>query len=247
MPAARSKAGQVRAGPVPRQMLDTMRRVATPEGIEITLSVAGPIPRALAWGIDLGLRIAVIYALALGVAQLGKVGLGVILIVWFLLEWLAPALFETYWGGATPGKRMLGLVVLHNDGTPVRWNAAITRNLLRAVDFLPVFYGFGLASMLLNRDFKRLGDIAAGTVVIHRERVMSGVKIPTAAPVAPPTVLTLAEQRVVLDFAERSAALTTERGGELAELVPQLVGGLQGPAARERLLGIANFLSGQEP
>ena len=57
-----------------------------------------------------------------------------------------PVAFEVWVAGATPGKRSLGLIVLHDDGTPVACAASFTRNLLRAVDFMPVLYGFGLVS-----------------------------------------------------------------------------------------------------
>ena len=75
---------------------------------------------------------------------LGKFGWGLFLILWFALEWLYPTVFEVYFGGATPGKKSLGLIVLHDDGTPVQLAASFTRNLLRAVDFFPALYGMGL-------------------------------------------------------------------------------------------------------
>src|ERR1700741_1478057 len=148
-------------------MLDTARRVATPEGIELTLRLAGPVPRALAWAVDLAIRAALLFAVSMLAAALGKAGMGVILLTAFFVEWLLPAWFEAAWNGQTPGKRAMGIAVLNDDGTPLRWPGALTRNLLRAVDFLPLFYGVGLVAMLMNRDFKRLGDLAAGTVVVY--------------------------------------------------------------------------------
>jgi uncharacterized RDD family membrane protein YckC len=227
-------------------LLDTTRRVATPEGIELTLRLAGPVPRALAWTVDLLLRIALVLAAYILASQLGHGGLGVVLIAAFFVEWLLPAWLEAAWG-RTPGKRMLGLMVLNDDGTPLRWPGALTRNLLRAVDFLPLFYGVGLAAMLLNRDFKRLGDLAAGTVVVYQgEKAAQAREIPHAAPVVPPVSLSLDEQRAVLELAERSSALTPERLQELAALPQPLVGRLQGEAAAARLLGIANYLAGRQ-
>src|SRR5262249_11922386 len=146
-------------------MLDTTRRVATPEGIELTLRLAGPVPRAIAWAIDLAIRIGLLFVVMMAASPLGRAGVGVLLIAAFFVEWLLRAGFETTRNGQPPGKRVMGLAVLNDDGTPVRWPGALTRNLLRAVDFLPILYGIGLVAMLLNRDFKRLGDLAAGTVV----------------------------------------------------------------------------------
>jgi hypothetical protein len=177
---------------------------------------------------------------------LGGFGVAVFLLSWFFLEWLFPAWCEVNWGGATPGKKAFGLVVLHDDGTPVRWPAALARNLLRAIDFLPVFYGFGLVAMLLGSDFKRLGDLAAGTIVVYREGQAGGFQIPQAAPLAPPVALTLAEQRAILDFAERAPGLTAERAEELAMIPHALTGSLDGPAASARLVRIANYLVGRK-
>jgi uncharacterized RDD family membrane protein YckC len=231
----------------PGVVLDTTRRVATPEGIELTLRLAGPVPRACAWAIDLLLRAAVVLVVALLAQSIGPAGQGVYLIALFAVEWLMPAAFEAKWGGQTPGKRFLGLAVLNDDGTPLRWPGALTRNLLRAVDFLPFLYAFGLVTMLLNRDFKRLGDLAAGTVVVYLSTTADAARtIPEAAPVPPPVSLDLDEQRAVLDLAERAAGLTRERVEELAALPTPLVGTLQGERAAARLLGMANYLAGRQ-
>ena len=227
-------------------MLDTTRRVATPEGIELTLRLAGPVPRALAWSIDLVIRLGIVALVMMLAAQLGRAGWGVVLIAAFFVEWLLPAWLEAAWRGQTPGKRIMRLAVLNDDGTPVRWPAALTRNLLRAVDFLPFVYGVGLVSMLANRDFKRLGDLAAGTVVVYQaEKAEANKNIPAAPAIAPPVALTLEEQRAVLDLAERSVTLTQERVEELAELPVPLVGRLHGSTAALRLLGIANHIAGR--
>jgi len=226
-------------------MLDTSRDVPTPEGIELSLRLAGPIARAGAWLIDLIVRVAVIAVLGMAMGVLGKFGAGLMLITWFALEWLYPTAFEVWFAGATPGKRSLGLVVLHDDGTPIRLPASLTRNLLRAVDFMPVLYGFGLVSMLISRDFKRLGDIAAGTVVVYREPAAQHAAVPHAPPVPPPLALPLAEQRTILDLATRSGSLTAERAEELAALVPHLTAGRRDAAALQRLIAIANYLIGR--
>jgi uncharacterized RDD family membrane protein YckC len=228
-------------------LLDTTRRVATPEGIELTLRLAGPVPRALAWSVDLALRAAIVLVVMTLASQLGRAGWGVVLLAAFFVEWLLPALFEAQMRGQTPGKRLFGIAVLNDDGTPVRWPGALTRNLLRAVDFLPLMYGFGLVTMLLNRDFKRLGDLAAGTVVVYQSAAVdSSRKIPEAPPVAPPVDLDLDEQRAVLELAERSAGLTRERVEELSTLPKPLVGGLDGARAAARLIGMANYLAGRQ-
>jgi uncharacterized RDD family membrane protein YckC len=228
-------------------MLDTTRRVATPEGIELTLRLAGPVPRACAWAIDLLIRVLIVLAVSAIASLLGRAGWGLVLLTAFFVEWLLPAWLEVKWGGQTPGKRLLGIAVLNDDGTPLRWPGAMTRNLLRAVDFLPFLYGIGLAAMLLNRDFKRLGDLAAGTVVVYQaEKADPARQIPLASAIPPPVALSLEEQRAVLELAERSASLTRERFEELAELPTPLVGNIGGERAAARLVGMANYLSGRQ-
>jgi hypothetical protein len=171
----------------------------------------------------------------------------VILLAAFFVEWLLPAWFEAAWNGQTPGKRAMGIAVLNDDGTPLRWPGALTRNLLRAVDFLPLLYGVGLVAMLCNRDFKRLGDLAAGTVVVYvAEKNAPAREIPQARPIPLPFSLTLDEQRALLDLAERSPTLTQERLEELAELPRPLVGDLDGSRAAARLLGMASHIAGRQ-
>ena len=226
-------------------MLDTARRIETPEGIELTLRLAGPVPRALAWSLDLLVRVAILIGVATLAGLLGTFGWSLVFLTAFALEWLYPVVWEVKRDGATPGKRALGLRVLRDDGTPVDWAAALTRNLLRAIDFLPFVYGFGLAAMLASRDFKRLGDLAANTLVVYRADEARGYPIPDATPLASAMVLTAAEQRSVLEFAERLPSLTPERAVELAELTGPLVEGVKGPPARERLVAIASHLLGR--
>jgi len=200
----------------------------------------------MAWAIDLAIRIVMVFAVTLGALPFGKAGWGVVLLTAFFVEWLLPAWFEAAWRGQTPGKRAMGLAVLNDDGTPVRWPGALTRNLLRAVDFLPFLYGVGLIAMLMNRDFKRLGDLAAGTVVVYQaDKVATTRSIPPAPPQPPPLSLSPEEQRAVLELAERSSSFTRERFAELAELPAPLVGRAVRGAAAPRILGIANYLAGK--
>lgn len=220
--------------------IDTLRRFETPEGVEIALRLAGPVPRALAFAIDLAIR-AGLYLLLLPLAGLAGVGVGLLLLALFLLEWLYPVLFELR-SGATPGKRAMGLLVVHADGTPVGPSASLLRNLLRAADFLPVLYGLGLAAMLADRDFRRLGDLAAGTLVIHRDAPPLPAALPVHPPLPPPAPLDLATQQAVLAFAERSRTLSPARQAELAALA----GLSAAPDAADpvaALLGIANWIS----
>ncbi len=86
------------------------------------------------------------------------------------LEWGYFIFFELTTGGRSPGKALLGLRVLRDGGEPVDLRASLMRNLLRAVDALPVNYVVGLVAMVLSPEGKRLGDLAAGTVVARLDR-----------------------------------------------------------------------------
>lgn len=226
-------------------MLDTIRSVTTPELIEIQLHPAGILSRALAWLVDIAIRLAVLILLSLPLRGMDEFGLGILLLAFFLLEWFYPVLFEVLASGASPGKRLLGLVVISANGTPVGWGPALTRNLLRAADFLPFFYTFGILSILLDKEFRRLGDIVAGTLVVHREAQRKLPTIVTAEALAPQTPLSRASQRALVAFAERAMSLTPARQEELAELVPHLAHAPSGPQGAARLVGLANHLIGR--
>ena len=93
-------------------------------------------------------------------------GPALILLV-FAGEWFDPVLFEVLADGQTVGKRAVGIRVVHEDGTRIGWSASLLRNLLLAADWIPGTGALGLASMLASARFRRLGDRAAGTLVIH--------------------------------------------------------------------------------
>lgn len=225
-------------------MIDTLRTVQTPEGIDLHLPVAGLVPRSLAWLIDAIIRLLIYSGLATVLVFFGDTGVGLYLLAAFVIEWFYPVLFEVLRDGQTPGKRSYGIKVLHDDGTPVGWSASLIRNLLRVVDFLPIMYGFGLATIMLNRDFKRLGDLAAGTIVVYREAPIPVPKLSVSHPKRPPFALTQEEQQAIIAFAERSPGLTTERAEELAQLTGPLV--TNKPRPIETLYSYAKWLSGDQ-
>lgn len=224
-------------------MLDTARTFETPESVDLQLRVAGPAVRACAWAIDFLIRLVVLFVIFFVVTiTLRELGVGLFLVLFFLAEWFYPIFFEVFYNGATPGKRSMGIRVVADNGTPVNWNSSVIRNLIRYVDFLPTFNGFGLVCMLLNRDFKRLGDLAAGTLVIYSEREHKREQLPQAEPAPPPVSLSVDEQRAILDFAERSAYLSEQRQEELASYVPELT--KQSAKPVQTLFQYANWLHG---
>ena len=88
----------------------------------------------------------------------------------FCIIWGYFSLFEAFWKGQTPGKRVMRLRVIKDSGRQITFFEALARNLLRAIDYLPSLYLVGVITMLCNKSNKRLGDYAAGTIVVHEVR-----------------------------------------------------------------------------
>jgi uncharacterized RDD family membrane protein YckC len=223
--------------------LDTRYQVETPEGIDLPLRPAGLMVRALAFAIDLALRGLILGLLFIVLAMLGKLGAGLGSLLIFGVSWWYMVLFEVLNQGRSPGKQWMGLRVVQDDGTPIGWSASLLRNLLRVVDLLPFGYFLGAISCLQHPGFKRLGDVAAGTLVIYREQPLTRPQLPPAQPRRPAFTLSLSEQRAILGFAERQAELSPARVNELASILAQP---LQVPASQAvaELNGIARGLLG---
>jgi uncharacterized RDD family membrane protein YckC len=176
-------------------------------------------------------------------AFLGKLGAGLGSILLFAVSWWYMVLFEVLNQGCSPGKQWMGLRVVQDDGTPIGWSASLLRNLLRFVDLLPFGYFLGVISCLQHPSFKRLGDLAAGTLVIYREQPLTRPQVPEAEPRRPAFAMTLAEQRAILGFAERQGELSEARVTELATLLAQPLK-VPAPRAVAELNGIARGLLG---
>jgi uncharacterized RDD family membrane protein YckC len=222
--------------------LDTIVRYQTPEGVELSLLPAGPFVRGMAWLIDFAIRAVCYIVITIFLSWLGGIGKGIILIGLFAIEWFYPVLFEVR-NGMTPGKKAMGLQVVHDDGTPLSWSSSLLRNLIRCIDLLPLFNMVGFFTMLLNSRFQRLGDLAAGTVVVYFKDATRVITIPDYPPQPAPIPLTLAEQRLILDFCERAGDLSDDRRRELASLLAPLCGS---KSPENRLLAYGNwFLKGK--
>lgn len=159
------------------ERLDTRVEVLTPENIAFSYRLAGPFRRLSAYLIDLVARVAIVLMVGLavvlvfGMIGLAGVGVGVAMVAGFVLDWFYGGLFETFWNGQTPGKWLFGLRVLSTNGEPISGFQAILRNVLRAADAMPPVLGMpsyqvGLVAAAANRRFQRLGDLAAGTMVV---------------------------------------------------------------------------------
>lgn len=229
--------------------LDTLQSVELADGVEIRLRMAGPLPRANAYLIDFAVRAAVMIAGGMTVSVAGfaigdKVAEGIMLLSWFLLDWIYPIFFEAGKRGATPGKRLMGLRVVQATGSPITPGQAVVRNFLRFVDSMPFFtYAFGLASCLASRRFQRLGDLAAGTVVIYDRVPVTRALVmpPPVVPVPLPVGLTADEMRALALFRERAGLWSDARRIEIADQAAEL-SGAKGLLGVNRLLAMAHWV-----
>ncbi len=223
-------------------LLDTTYNIATPEGVELRLPLAGLAPRSLAWLVDALIKFALFMIASIVLGFLGDLGAGIFLVSAFLLLWFYNVLFEVFNHGATPGKKALGLRVTNINGTPVGWSGSLIRNLIRAVDTLPGCYAFGCISVLVSDRFQRLGDLAAGTVVVYKpkEPSLSNTNDIEAAPVRVP--LALDGQQAIVGFGERATGINSERAEELAALLAPLFGEVDAA----QLQTYANWLVGRD-
>lgn len=224
-------------------MLDTYREVITPEGVPLQLPAAGPVPRALAWLIDLMVRFGVLALMSQVLAMIGGLGQGLYLGLMFLMFWAYPIVLEV-WLGQTLGKKALGLRVVARDGAPLGWMAAIVRNLLRTVDMLPFGYALGLICCLYDPYGRRLGDLVAGTLVVHLPPHTAAVPARIDAVLAPPVPLQPGEQMAVIAFSERAPALSSARQQELGDIAA-LLSEARGQTGVLRLYAMANWLLGR--
>jgi len=219
------------------ELLDGRLSLITPEGVRLLLTPAGPMTRAWAWAIDI-----IVWVIFISIAGFlirgGKLGGGVYLVLLFVSYWGYPIICEVYFGGRTLGKRALGIEVLRADGLPVGWRESAVRNLLLVADFLPALYLAGLISMLYDSQFRRLGDIVAGTQVVYREKTPVRAAPLQATPLPLPFPLTPEQQRTLADLFERERHLPPGRLAELGTIAEELTGET-GEDSLERLRGFA--------
>ncbi len=229
--------------------LDTTIAVVTPENIAFEYQLAGPFRRLPAYAIDLGIRWGIIAVVgfsllllsAVNFSLLGPFLVAALFLTYFLVSWFYGTFMETYFNGRTIGKWASGIRVIDVDGKPINGKRAMIRNLLRIADLAPIAAlssvseavppafiiptgMIGLVLMVTTKRLQRLGDLAAGTMVIIDERSW---KLPIAK-VEDPRVPALASffpadyrvsrsmARTLAVYAERRDFLTPDRRREVA-------------------------------
>ncbi|MFG0264925.1 MAG: RDD family protein [Rhodopirellula sp. JB055] len=230
--------------------LDTTIGVVTPENIAFEYQLAGPFRRLPAYVIDIFVRAAVIAAIVLflllfvglsGLQSLGSFAFAAGIISYFLISWFYGAAMEAFFNGRTIGKWACGIRVIDVDGCPIKGKRAVLRNLLRIADLAPVAAlssldenippvfliptgMVGLICVISTRRMQRLGDIAAGTMVIIDEKMwqlpVAKIDDPRVAPLATfipgDYAISRSMARTLAIYAERRHYLTPARRREIA-------------------------------
>ena len=227
------------------RVADTVTSLQTPEGIEFVLHPAGLPVRACAWAIDGLIQGALLFAIVIVSGLMNWVlGIWFLLIMVFVLDWFYHTLFEVFNKGQSPGKRIMGVLVVCGNGSPVNPGASFLRNLLRFADTFLFLYLIAFLCMLVSPGFRRLGDWVADTMVVYSAAARSPLRrmpwLVDFPKVFPTRKLNHEEKQAILMFASRYPLLGKARADEIA----QIWTGDDSDEASAYLLGIAHNLDG---
>ena len=240
---------------------DSSLEALTPEGVKFILSPAGLPVRTLAYAIDKAAQWTILIAIyIISAIMRGAMGIWLVLILNFCVDWFYHVICELAFRGQSLGKRITGIRVIKSSGAPVDPSSSFLRNLLRFADTFFFFFPIALISITASRGFRRLGDWAGGTLVVYSQtsagfpRNISNL-LAKYPPVRAPASLSYEEKQAILNFARRYTLLGESRANEIAGIyAPCLQRSFQylrGDGGSDTsntamLLGIARSLSGEE-
>jgi uncharacterized RDD family membrane protein YckC len=210
--------------------------VETPDHVVLRYDLAGAGNRGFAAVVDFVIATLVFagafFGMSLLVRSFGEIGaqlLGVLTLLTFFIAWSYFIVLEWLWQGQTVGKRLYGLRVIRDDGAPAGFIAVLIRNLIRIVDFLPLFYGLGLLMIIGTSRSQRLGDLAAGTYVVRAPRPqLDYFSLRTVTPIAAGAVVETRAlpgevQRLVREFVARESKLASVDRLRIAHQIAEAV------------------------
>ena len=214
--------------------------IETPEQTSLDFAIAGIGSRFLALALDTLIQVLVGFLVGIGgtmaigaleaaLPKTGMWGFALLVLFYFLLFFGYFSFFEIIWNGQTPGKRKAGIRVIKDSGRPLTAAESIARNLLRIVDWLPAFYAVGIASALLTKENKRLGDLVAGSLVVREfsfgelKPVWQTAQAPSSPSLAPlgAANLTADESALIDSFLTRRSELDYNVRVRMAEQIFQ--------------------------
>jgi uncharacterized RDD family membrane protein YckC len=213
--------------------------IDTPEQIELNYDIAGIGSRACAALIDstlIGVLMWLGWYLMFSVftgrmdGMLSNWLIAILSLITFSIYWGYYIVFDLFRNGQSPGKRALKLRVIKNGGYPIGFGDSAIRNLVRVVDFLPMFYAIGIASMILDKRWRRLGDLAAGTLVVKERTDLTSAQLVVS--VDPKSNFTYADRirlemvtpmelSTIREYLSRRRMLSAKRRGQLSRTIGQ--------------------------
>jgi uncharacterized RDD family membrane protein YckC len=220
--------------------VDRTLSVKTPESIAFSYDLAGLGSRFLALAIDMAIQIAILVAIFYAIFLIGthappahkhvhdsaaeSAAIAFIVAIIFLVFFAYFIIFEAFWNGQTPGKRLMHLRVVRDGGYPLDFAGSAIRNLVRVGEVALGFYGISAIASIFSPENKRLGDLAAGTVVVRDGRLASLSTVMENAADAPRTTLLSEQEHKVIDqFVTRRKGLTPAVRAAIAERIAQQV------------------------
>ena len=229
--------GEREFGEITVRSMNEHLSIDTPEQIELNYDIAGIGSRFCTALID-SILIGIITVSSWFVTRAIYLGLltetfgywlaAIVGIITFAIHWGYYIVFDLINNGQSPGKRMLNLRVIKEGGYPINFADSAIRNLVRIVDFLPMFYGIGIISMMFDKKWRRLGDLAAGTLVVKERTDLTPNQL--IASVAKKNVLTYGhwirldeatdvELSTIREYLSRRGILSAERQRQLARTI----------------------------
>lgn len=214
--------------------MDRTLSVKTPESIAFSYELAGIGSRFLAVAIDLAIQLAILFAIFWGLtlisfsmtaAHVGgavnkyaeSIAIGFLVAIVFLVFFGYFILFEAFLNGRTPGKKLMGLRVVRDGGYPIDFTSAAIRNLIRVGEATLGFYAISAIACIASPENKRLGDMAAGTIVVRDSPIASLSTLVAQSQEAPrTTMLTDQEHAIVDQFVARRKTLAPAVRAQLA-------------------------------
>lgn len=202
---------------------DTTLGALTPEGIEYTLHPAGLAARGTAYAIDAAVQWTAVFVLYLAAESLRWSGVWAFFLALFVIEWFYHVICDIFFRGQSLGKKAASLRVVRRDGSPVDAASSFLRNLLRFADTFLSLYHIACVIICANRGFRRIGDFAAGTLVVYSSAARFAV--PRLRPdadsaveaIAPPRPLRFEEKEALIALAGRYALLGRRRADEIVK------------------------------
>jgi uncharacterized RDD family membrane protein YckC len=215
---------------------DTSLPVETPEGISFEIYPAGLCARAASYTVDTIIKFLVIIAISVISSSFRDSlkgqdgGRWFLFLCLFIIDWFFYFIFEVFFKGQSPGKMIFSIRVVQNDGSHVTASASFLRNILRFADTFLALYHIAFLTIVSTRGFKRLGDIASGTLVVYTSHARAITKFRLAPSIykkeaiTPITPLSFDEKQAAIMFSHRFSILGQKRGDEIVKVWTDSIG-----------------------